>query len=120
MKIHHLCVVACLAMAPTNSFAADNQAGQTIYQQRCSSCHGTATRSPTLAPNLAGIVGRKAASTKFNYSSALRTSGLTWTRANLDRFLSAPMRMVPGTRMVISVTDTAQRSALLDYLASRR
>jgi cytochrome c len=120
VKIQHLCVLACLAIAPTPALAADNQSGQTIYRQRCASCHGNPTRISTLAPNLAGIVGRKAASTKFNYSPALKASGLTWTRANLDRFLSAPMRMVPGTRMVLSVTDPVQRAALLDYLASRR
>jgi cytochrome c len=120
VKIHHLYVFAGLALASTPTFAADTQSGQTIYQQRCASCHGTPSPSSTLAPSLAGIVGRKAASTKFNYSPALEASGLTWNRANLDRFLAAPMRMVPGTRMLISVPDRAQRSALLDYLASRR
>jgi cytochrome c len=69
-----------------------------------------------LAPNLAGVVGRKAGSTAFNYSTALKNSNLVWNRANLDRYLTAPARTVPGTRMVVSVTDAAQRAALLNYL----
>lgn len=120
MKFHRLFPLAVLTLAATPSFAADKPNGQTLYQQRCASCHGAPDRPSTLAPNLTGVVGRKAASTTFNYSAALKASGLTWTRANLDRFLTAPMRMVPGTKMVISVTDAAQRAAVLDYLTSRR
>lgn len=101
--------------------AADKPNGETIFRQRCQSCHSAvAARPSTVGPNLAGVVGRRAASTTFNYSPALKKSGLTWTRANLDRYLTAPMRMVPGTRMVISLTDPAQRAAVLDYLAAAR
>ena len=70
-----------------------------------------------LGPSLSGVAGRKAAATTFNYSPALKASNVTWTRANLDRFLSAPARMIPGTRMVIAVSDAAQRAAILNYLA---
>jgi cytochrome c len=66
---------------------------------------------------LAGLLGRKAASTQFNYSPALKASKLTWTRANLERYLTGPGQMVPGTRMVISVSDPAQRAAILNFLA---
>jgi len=109
-----------LTLAATPAFAADKPDGAVLYRQRCASCHGATDRPTTLAPNLTGVVGRKAASGPFNYSAALKASGLSWSRANLDRFLSAPARMVPGTRMVISVTDPAQRAAVLDYLATRR
>ena len=92
--------------------------GRALFQQRCASCHATAPGARSvLAPNLAGVVGRKAGSTTFNYSPALKASKLTWTRANLDRFLSGPGQMVPGTRMVIAVSDAQQRAAILGYLA---
>jgi cytochrome c len=107
--------VLLTAEAPAASAGPD---GAALFRQRCQSCHSvTAGPSTPLAPNLAGVVGRKAASTGFNYSTALKASKLTWTRANLDRYLSGPMRMVPGTRMVISVTDAQQRAAVVDYLA---
>jgi len=120
VKLHRLLPIVVLTLASTPSFAADKPDGAVLYRQRCASCHGAPDRPTTLAPNLTGVVGRKAASTAFNYSAALKASGLTWSRANLDRFLTAPARLVPGTRMVIGVSDPAQRAALLDYLASRR
>lgn len=114
-----------VATAFTGTLASANPAGaapgpdgQTLFRQRCGSCHTvTPGARAVLAPNLAGVVGRKAASTTFAYSPALKASNVTWTRANLDRFLTAPGRMVPGTRMVIAVPDAGQRAALIDYLS---
>ena len=96
--------------------------GETVFRQRCQACHTAAAGQPNrIGPNLAGVVGRKAASApSFNYSAALKASGLTWTRANLDRFLQGPMRMVPGTRMAVALTDNAQRGALLNYLTAQK
>lgn len=76
-------------------------------------------KSP-LGPNLSAVVGRKAASTDFKYSPALKGSNLAWTPANLDRFLTAPTRMVPGTRMVMAIADQTQRKAVIDYLKQSR
>ena len=109
-------VLVCAVGLGTSAVAAPD--GGTLFKQRCGSCHSGPT-SP-IAPNLAGVVGRKAASTGFHYSPALKASGLTWTRPNLDRFLSGPQQMVPGTRMVIRVTDPAERAAIITYLAGKR
>jgi cytochrome c len=95
--------------------------GDTLFRQRCSMCHSAvSTRQMPLGPNLAGVVGRKAAATTFNYSPAFKKSGLVWNRANLDRYLSAPARMIPGTKMVVSVPNAAERAALINYLATTR
>ena len=96
--------------------------GETIFRQRCQACHTAVAGQPNrVGPNLAGVVGRKAAVVpSFNYSPALKASGLTWTRANLDRFLTGPMRMVPGTRMAVALTDNAQRAALITYLTAQK
>lgn len=91
--------------------------GQTLFRQRCQACHTDQAGQPAkVGPNLSGVIGRKAATARFNYSPALKASKLTWTRENLDKFLSGPAKMIPGTRMVISVTDAGQRKALIDYL----
>jgi cytochrome c len=79
-----------------------------------------AEKSSPLAPNLSGVVGRKAASLAFNYSAALKRSGLTWDRNTLDRYLAAPSRLVPGTRMTVTLSDTQQRSALIAYLSKAK
>ena len=95
--------------------------GGQVFKQRCQACHSaTAAKITPLGPNLAGVVGRKAASAKFAYSPALKGSKLVWTRANLDKYLTAPMKMVPGTRMVVAVPDPAQRAALIDFLGKAR
>ncbi len=114
-----LVLAALAALVPVVSpVSAAGPDGAALFRQRCATCHVAPPGAQLiLGPSLAGVVGRKAASTKFNYSPALKASKLTWTRANLDRFLSGPARMVPGTRMVITVADTQQRAAILDYLA---
>ena len=112
-----------VAAAMTPLVAAPSEPGETLFNQRCKVCHAlTPGGAPgPLAPNLRGVVGRKAASTAFKtYSPALKASNLTWNQANLDKFLTAPAKLVPGTRMVIAVTDTGQRTAILAYLAKQK
>ncbi len=110
---------ALLAMAGSLPAQAPAQPdGAALFRMRCGSCHSVVPGArAVLGPSLAGVTGRKAASTVFNYSPALKASNLTWTRANLDRYLQGPTRMVPGTRMVISVSDAQQRAAILNHLA---
>ena len=107
---------------PASLLAADPKPdGAQAFKQRCQVCHSaTAAKSTPLGPNLAGVVGRKAATATFAYSPALKASKLTWTKASLDKYLAAPMKMVPGTRMVVSVPDPAQRAALIDFLAKAK
>jgi cytochrome c len=101
--------------------AGDAAKGAELFKQRCAACHiKPPTSSVRIAPDLVGVVGRKAASTDFTYSAALKASGLTWTPATLDSFLTAPFTKVPGTRMVISVPATQDRADLIAFLASRR
>jgi cytochrome c len=110
-------LVATLLLGAQAPAAAAPPDGATVFRQRCQSCHSVAPGQPSrLGPNLAGVVGRKAAATPFNYSPALKASNIVWNRANLDRFLTAPTRMVPGTRMVMPIADAQQRAALLDFL----
>ena len=110
--------IGLLAAASSLPAAPPGPDGATLFRQRCASCHTvTPGGKAVLAPNLSGLVGRKAASSTFNYSAALKASNLVWTKPNLDKFLSGPTKMVPGTRMVIGVTDPVQRAAILTYLA---
>lgn len=118
-------LAGAVSMLPAATAASAQAAaapdGATLFRQRCASCHSvTPGKNTPLAPNLAGVVGRKAATATFNYSPALKASNVVWNRANLDRYLTAPARMVPGTRMVIAVPNPQQRAAILDYLATTR
>ena len=117
-----VCVTAGLAMGAVAIAAPPAPSGEQLFKQRCQMCHTVTPNVPgPLAPSLAGVVGRKAVSTGFaSYSPALKVSKVVWTKPNLDRFLTAPAKMVPGTRMVIAVSDPAQRAALIAYLSTKR
>lgn len=111
-------VAGALALGLPVQAQSTPSSGEALYRQRCQMCHqAVAGRPATLGPSLSGVVGRKAAATPFAYSAALKASRLTWTRANLDRYLSGPARMVPGTKMSITVSAPADRAALIAYLA---
>jgi cytochrome c len=118
-------VLIALALAPVwaNGAVAQPVSGEQIFRQRCQACH---TVTPNglpgpLGPNLRGVVGRKAGATAFRtYSPALKGANITWTQANLDRFLAAPVRMIPGTKMPIALPGASERAAILVYLASLR
>jgi cytochrome c len=83
----------------------------------CRSCHSTQPGQNGIGPTLAGIVGSKAGEVPgYAFSPALKASEITWDRASLDTWLQGPMRMVPGTKMVLPVSDPAKRKAIIDYL----
>lgn len=85
----------------------------------CLTCHTVETGRNGSGPSLVGVMGRNAASVAgFPYSPALAASGIVWNVQTLDRWLAGPIRMVPGTRMVMPVPDAAQRKAVIDYLAT--
>ena len=107
------------AMVAAPAMAQDAAAGATLFRSRCLACHVvTPGQKGVLAPNLSGVAGRKAGSTTYNYSPALKASGLKWDPATLDSFLTAPMKKVPGTRMVISIPDAKQRADVVAYLST--
>jgi len=91
--------------------------GQMRYEARCSGCH-----SPDMnrvGPRHNGVFGRRAGSlSDYNYSAALKASGLVWDAATLDRWLAGPPKLVPGTKMGISVADPKDRQDIIAYLAT--
>jgi glucose/arabinose dehydrogenase len=105
------------AASGTSPSAGDAKAGQAIFVARCALCHAT-TDEGKEGPGLGGILGRKAATTRFAYSQALRSSGLVWDTATLDRFLQSPPTVVPGTTMPLAVPDDTERRDLVAYLAT--
>jgi cytochrome c len=111
--------LAALALLP--AAVPQRGGGASLYKQRCQSCHavGPGAASP-MGPNLAGVIGRKAGAADYRYSPALKAAGITWTRASLDTYLAGPTKMVPGTRMAVTVADAGQRAELITYLETTR
>ena len=94
-------------------------AGQEIFK-KCSACHSTDGSKNAFGPSLVGVINRKAASLpRFAYSDALKSSGLTWTEANIRLWVAGNDILVPGTRMRhVQITDKAEQDYLLAYLKS--
>jgi len=104
-------------LMPGPAEAGGNPArGAEIYQ-RCAACHALA-RNRT-GPKHCGLIGRKAGSLPgFDYSPALRDSGIVWDARTLDRFLAEPLAMVPRSTMTYAgIKDAQERADLIAYLA---
>ncbi|HKP77573.1 MAG TPA: c-type cytochrome [Phenylobacterium sp.] len=98
-----------LSLAAAPVLAAD---GAQLFNMQCKMCHGG---SP-MGPSLAGVAGSKIGEGTFAFSPALKTKGGVWTDANLDAFLRSPPAFAPGTKMMISVPNDANRAAIIGYL----
>jgi cytochrome c len=114
--------VAALALlvltAPAR--AQDAAAGKRVFQTYCTLCHTAQPDRNLTGPSLFGVVNRPSGRVPgFRYSDANRKSGLTWTTATLDRYLTSPREVVPGTLMSFpGVKDSKQRADLIAYLAT--
>jgi cytochrome c len=86
----------------------------------CAVCHKVnAGEKSAMGPNLWGVGGRKAATSTFAYSPAMKASNITWTRDKLITFISDPRKTVPGTKMVYAGQKDAKVAAqIADYLLS--
>jgi cytochrome c len=98
----------------------DATKGTALFKSRCAVCHSADAAKPKItAPTLAGVVGRKAGSlAQARYTSALKASTVVWTAANLDKFLTSPRDVVPGTNMIIKLPKPQDRADVIIYLAT--
>jgi cytochrome c len=115
-KTGFFALVALAATAATSALAADS--GNTIFKRYCFICHSAEAGQNKVGPSLFGVVGRKSGEEAgFNYSDAMQGAHLTWDEATLDKYLTDPRVMVPGTKMLFQgVKNDADRHALIDYL----
>lgn len=95
----------------------DIRRGAALYETRCGACHSLDANR--IGPSHRGVFGRRAgAAPGFAYTPALSRSGLTWTAANLDRWLTAPTGLVKGTAMGFRLSAPQDRADVIAYLAS--
>jgi len=105
---------AAMAGAP----AGDPVAGKKVFM-RCIACHAvTPGAGPKMGPNLSGVVGRKAAAAAgFKYSAAMQKAKVKWDEATLDKWLTKPSAVVPGTSMAFAgIPAPADRANVIAYL----
>ena len=105
---------------PDAGAAAGAGSGQAAFNNHCRTCHSIKKGDDRLGPSLGGIFGAKAgAGTGYaNYSQAMRSAGVTWNEATLDRFIADPEAVIPNNNMkpFKGIPDAAVRKAIVDYL----
>lgn len=95
--------------------AGDAARGQSVFN-RCTACHAV-TEQNKVGPHLIGVIGRPAGSLPgARYSKALPAAGITWTEAELDAYLAAPAKRVPGTSMMVGLPNEQDRADVIAYL----
>jgi cytochrome c len=97
---------------------ADQNLGRRVFLQ-CRACHSLeADGAHRVGPNLHGVFGEPAAVKEgFNYSGALKESGVVWTPGTLEEWLVRPSSFVPGNKMAFAgIKRETDRTALLAYL----
>ena len=119
--------VACVGPKPalqpiaSPASAAELALGERL-SHRCLACHALEQdRNTPAAPTLHHVVNRAiAAEPGYNYSPALRAFAAQnprWTAELLDRFLTDPATLVPGTEMGFAgLADPAERRAVIAWL----
>lgn len=106
-----------LSLPVTATPPADLAAGQASYA-KCMGCHSPEYNRT--GPLHCGLLGRESASVKgYDYSQAMRDAGIVWNIDTLNRFLQAPLEMVPGTSMGFAgIPDDDERRNLIAWLAT--
>ncbi len=81
--------------------AQDAAAGEKSFIV-CRACHQIGPGAKNgVGPVLNGVVGRKAGTYPgYAYSAANKESGITWTPAELEKYLANPQAVVPHTKMI--------------------
>lgn len=107
-------VLAVCAAGSAAHAAGDAERGAAVFQQ-CAACHSVEPGRHLTGPSLAHVWGGKAGSAEGyrRYSEALLRSGIVWDEQSLDKWLTKPDALVPGTAMAFAgIPDAPARASL--------
>jgi cytochrome c len=98
--------------------AGDAARGAKVYQD-CMICH--ALDQNEIGPRHRDVFGRKAGSVAgYDYSAALKASSIVWDETSLDKWLTDPPTLVPGTKMMYALDDAQDRADVIAFLKAAR
>lgn len=103
---------------PTVALAQDADAGKNVFK-KCAPCHAIGPGAKNkVGPELNGLFGRAAGSVEgFNYSKAMKDSGITWDEATFMEYIADPKKKVPGNKMIFpGIKDELDREDLAAYI----
>ena len=109
-----------ILMSGPGRTAEAGKPGPEAFNNHCRTCHSVKEGDNRMGPSLARMVGRKAGTVEGypSYSQSLKSSGITWDEATLDKFITDPEAVVHNNNMkpFKAVTDPAVRKKIVDYL----
>jgi cytochrome c len=115
-------LLALPAMSAEAGAETKTGSGQAAFNNQCRTCHTVKEGDNRLGPSLHKIVGAKAGAGSGypNYSQAMKTAGVQWDEATLDRFIADPEAVIPNNNMkpYKGIPDAAVRKAIVEYLKS--
>ena len=118
MMLRMMMAAVTLGVIAAPAMAGDPAAGEKAFAV-CKACHKVGEGAKNgLGPMLNGVVGQAAGSVEgYNYSEAMRTSGLTWDEASLAEYLKNPKAKIPGNKMTFAgVKDDTKLADIIAYL----
>jgi cytochrome c len=114
-----LSALAPEAVEDTSAAPGDPVRGKAAFERRCTGCH--ALDSDREGPHLRGVYGRTAGTALgFDYSEGVRTSGLIWNDANIERWLRDTEAMIPDSKMGFRVPKAQDRADIIAFLKTAR
>ena len=75
--------------------------GEAAFKKQCMSCHTGLPGMSTVAPDLHGVMGRKAGSLpNYKYTDALKNADFVWTPEKMNEWLKSPHGVAAETAMI--------------------
>lgn len=115
-------ILLAAAVAADAAGPGDPAAGKAYFTEMCIKCHSAepGDGGGEIGPSLVGVFGRAAGvgDNRFDYSQALKNSGLVWNARTLDHFLADPATAVPGTTMPLPIPSQKDRDNVIAYFQS--
>ncbi len=114
--------LAALTAIPAARADGDAAAGEKVFI-KCKACHMVGPNAQNrVGPELNGVIGRVPGTLDgFAFSPAMKSfgEGKVWDEATLTEYLSAPRKVVTGTKMVfVGLPKPVDVANLVAYLAT--
>jgi cytochrome c len=113
-----LLLAPCLAQAQFAVPDVTAPDGATLFKQQCATCHTLNASEPARqGPNLAGVYGRKAGNVQgYRYTPGYQASDIVWNEDNLDKYLTNPQAVFPGSTMAYRQSHAEIRHKIIEFL----
>jgi cytochrome c len=109
---------ALVAQLPAAYQGADLSNGEARFAV-CRACHTLSEGGEDMTgPNLWGIFGRKAGTKPgFTYSDDMKNAGWSWDADHIDKWITNPRAVLPGTKMTfVGMPSATDRRDVIAFL----